>query len=174
VQHLKPCYNQKPNPSDWSCLSSCARKDIVVVIIMTVVGVEVGVGVAIAVRARTRIAHLPSERPARWFRGRRWSYENTSDRCSTLSHVSSYNEKPNPSDWSCLSSCAGKDIVVVIFMIVVGVEVGVGVVVVVRARTRIAHLQSKRPGRWFRGHCWSYGNTSDRCNTLKPCFNVNV
>jgi hypothetical protein len=35
------------------------------------------------VRARTRIAHLQSERPARWFRGHRWSYENTSDRCST-------------------------------------------------------------------------------------------
>jgi hypothetical protein len=94
-----------------------------------------------------------------------WSYENTSDGCNTLSDVSSYNEKPNPSDWSCLSSRARKDIVVIIIMIVVGVEVGVGVVVVVRARTRIAHLQSKRPARWFRGHRWSYGNTSDRCNT---------
>jgi hypothetical protein len=119
----------------------------------------------VVVRVRTRIAHLQSERPARWFRGHRWSYENTSDRCSTLSHVSSYNEKPNPSDWSCLSSRACKDIVVVIIMIVVGVEVGVGVVVVVRARTRIAHLQYKRPARLFRGHRWSYGNTSDRCNT---------
>jgi hypothetical protein len=75
-------------PSDWSCLSSCARKDIVVVIIMIVVGVEVGVGVVVVVRARTRIAHLQYKRPARWFRGHRWSYENTSDRCSTVSHVS--------------------------------------------------------------------------------------
>jgi hypothetical protein len=119
----------------------------------------------LVVRARARIDHLQSERPARWFRGHRSSYENTSDRCSTLSHVSSYNEKPNPSDWSCLSSCTREDIVVVLIMIVVGVEVGVGVVVVVRARTRIAHLQSKRPVRWFRGHRWTYENTSDRCNT---------
>jgi hypothetical protein len=107
------------------------------------------------VRARTRIAHLQSERPARWFRGHRWSYENTSDRCNTLSHVSIDDERPNPSDWSCLLSCAREDIVVVQISVVVGVEVSVGVVVVVRARTRIAHLQSERPARWFRGHRWS-------------------
>jgi hypothetical protein len=137
-------------------LLSCTREDIIVVI---------NVVVAVVVRARTRIAHLQSERPARLFRGHRSSCENTSDRCSTLSHVSSYNEKPNPSDWSCLSSCAREDIVFGILMIVVGVEVGVGVVVAVRARTRIAHLQYERPARWFRGHRWSYENTSDRCNT---------
>jgi hypothetical protein len=133
-------------------LLSCTREGIIVVI---------SVVVAVVVRARPRIAHLQSECPARWFRGHRSSYEDTSDRCSTLSHVSSYNEKPNPSDWSCLSSRPRKDIVAVIIMIVVGV----GVVVVVRAQTRIAHLQSKRPARWFRGHRWSYENTSDRCNT---------
>jgi hypothetical protein len=60
-----------------------AREDIVVVIITVVVGVDVSVGVVAVVRARTRIAHLQSKRPARWFRGHRWSYENTSDRCST-------------------------------------------------------------------------------------------
>jgi hypothetical protein len=135
---------------------------------MTVVGVEVVIHivVVVVVCARTRIAHLQTERPSQWFRGHRWSYENTSDRCSTSSHASSYNHKPNPSDRSCLSSCARKDIVVVILMTVVGVEVGVGVAVVVRARTRIAHLQSERPARCFRGHRWSYENTSDRCSTL--------
>jgi energy-converting hydrogenase Eha subunit A len=64
-------------------LLSCAREDIVVVKIMIVVGVDVSVGVVVVVRARTRIAQLQSERPARWFRGHRWSYENTSDRCSS-------------------------------------------------------------------------------------------
>jgi hypothetical protein len=104
-------------------------------------------GVVVVVRTRTRIAHLQSERPARRFRGLRWSCENTSDRCSTSSHVSSYDEKPNPSDWSYLLSCAREDIDVVIITIVVGVDVNVGVVVVVRARTRIDHLQSERPAR---------------------------
>jgi hypothetical protein len=64
VQNLKPCFNlmyEKPNPSDWSCLLSCARADIVVVISIVVVGVVV------VARARTRIAHPQSERPARWF-----------------------------------------------------------------------------------------------------------
>jgi hypothetical protein len=147
---------EEPYPSDWSCLLSCAREDNIVVI---------NVVVAVVLRARTGIAHLQSERPARRLGGHRWSYENTSDRCSTLSHVSSYNEKPNPSDWSCLSSCARKDIVVVVILIVVGVEVGVGVIVVVRVRTRIAHLQSESPARCFRGHRWSYENTSNRCST---------
>jgi hypothetical protein len=55
------------NPSDWSCLLSSAREDIVVVIITVVVGVDVSVGVVVVVRARTRIAHLQSEQPARWF-----------------------------------------------------------------------------------------------------------
>jgi hypothetical protein len=58
-------------------------------------------------------------------------------------------EKPNPSDWSSLLSCAREDLVVVIIIVVVGVDVSVGVVVVVRARTRIVHLQSQRPVRWF-------------------------
>jgi hypothetical protein len=58
-------------------------------------------------------------------------------------------EKPYPSEWSCLLSCAREDIVVGIFIVVVGVDVSVGVVVVVRARTRIAHLQSERLARWF-------------------------
>jgi hypothetical protein len=44
-----------------------AREDIVVVIIIVVVGVDVNVGVVVVARARTRIAHLQSERPARWF-----------------------------------------------------------------------------------------------------------
>jgi hypothetical protein len=60
-------YDEKPNPSDWSFLLSCAREDILVVIIMIVVGVDVSVGVVVVVHARTRIAHLQSERPARWF-----------------------------------------------------------------------------------------------------------
>jgi hypothetical protein len=70
VQNLKPCFNlmyEKPNPSDWSCLLSCARADIVVVISIVVVGVDVSVGVVVVARARTRIAHPQSERPARWF-----------------------------------------------------------------------------------------------------------
>jgi hypothetical protein len=46
-----------------------------------------------------------------------------------------------------------------------GVDASVGVVVVVRARTRIAHIQSERPARWFRGHRWSYENTSDKGST---------
>jgi hypothetical protein len=140
---------QKPNPSDWSCLFSCAREDIVVVILIMVVGVDVSVGVVVVVRARTRIAHIQSERPALWFCGHRWSYENTSDKCSTLSHVSIYHEQPNPSDCCCLLSCVRADIVVVIIIVVVGVDVSVGVIVVVRARTRIAHLQSERPARWL-------------------------
>jgi hypothetical protein len=44
-----------------------ARADIVVVIIIVVVGVDVSVGIIVVVRARTRIAHLQSERPVRWF-----------------------------------------------------------------------------------------------------------
>jgi hypothetical protein len=133
------------------------------------VAVSVGVDVSVCMQCWCRCccaganSHR-SERPARWFRGHRWSYENTSDRCSTLSHVSSYTEKPNQSDWSCLSLCARKDVVVALIMHVVSVEVGVGVAVVVRARTRIAPLQPKRPARWFRGHRWRYENTSDRCN----------
>jgi magnesium-transporting ATPase (P-type) len=127
----------------------CAREDTVVVVIIVVVGVDVSVGVIVVARARTRITHLQSERPARRFRGHRWSYENTSDRCSTLSHVSGYDEKPNPSDWSHLLPCVREDIVVVIIIIVVGVNVSVGVVVVVRARTRIAQLQSERPVCFF-------------------------
>jgi hypothetical protein len=55
------------SPSDWSCLLSCAREDLVVVIIIVVVGVDVNNGVVVVMRARTRIAHLQSERPARWF-----------------------------------------------------------------------------------------------------------
>jgi hypothetical protein len=54
---------EKPNPSNWPCLLSCAREDIVVVIII----VDVSVGVVVVVRARTRIAHLRSEQPARSF-----------------------------------------------------------------------------------------------------------
>jgi hypothetical protein len=119
------------HPSDWSCLLSCAHEYIVVVIIIVVVGDDVNVGVVFVVRARTRTAHLQSERPARWFRRRRWSYDNTSDRCSTLSHVSVYDEKPCPSDWSCLLSCTREDIIVVIFIVIVGVDVSVGVIVVV-------------------------------------------
>jgi hypothetical protein len=75
--------------------------------------------------------------------------KNTSDRCRTVSHVSIYDEKPNPRDWSCLLSCAREDIVVVISIVAVGVDVSVGVIVVVSARTRIAHHQSERPARWF-------------------------
>jgi hypothetical protein len=41
------------NPSDWSCLLSRAREDIVVVIISVVVGVEVSVGVVVVMRVRT-------------------------------------------------------------------------------------------------------------------------
>jgi hypothetical protein len=48
-----------------------------------------------------------------------------------------------------LLSCAREDIVVVKSIVVVGVDVSAGAVVVVRARTRIAHLQSERPARWF-------------------------
>jgi hypothetical protein len=60
-------YDEKPNPSDWSCLLSCAREDLLVVVIIVVVGVDVSVGVVVVVvLARTRIAHLQSERPARW------------------------------------------------------------------------------------------------------------
>jgi hypothetical protein len=59
--------SEEPYPSDWSCLLSCAREDIVVLILVVVVGVDVGVGVVVVVRARTRIAHLQSERPAQWF-----------------------------------------------------------------------------------------------------------
>jgi hypothetical protein len=58
---------EKPNPSDWSCLLSCAREDIVVVMIIVVVCVDASVCVVVVVRARTRIAHLQSERPARSF-----------------------------------------------------------------------------------------------------------
>jgi hypothetical protein len=75
--------------------------------------------------------------------------KNTSDRCRTVSYVSTYDEKQNTSDWSCLLSCAPEDIIVVITVVAVGVAVSVGVIVVVRARTRIAHLQSERPARWF-------------------------
>jgi hypothetical protein len=110
------------------------REDVVVVIIIVVVGVDVSVGVVVVVvRARTRIAHLQSERTARWFRGHRWSHENTSDRCSTLSHVSIYDE--HPSDWSCLLSLAREDIVVDLIIVVVGLDVSVGVVVLVRANS---------------------------------------
>jgi hypothetical protein len=73
----------EPNPSDWSSVLSCAREDIVVVILTIVASVEGSVGAAVVVCARARIAHLQSERPARWFRGHHWSYENTSDRYST-------------------------------------------------------------------------------------------
>jgi hypothetical protein len=52
-----------------------------------------------------------------------------------LGHVSIYKEEPNPSDWSCLLSCARDDIVVVITIVVVSVDVSVGVVVVVRANS---------------------------------------
>jgi hypothetical protein len=130
-------------------LLSCAREDTVVVVSIVVVDVDVSVGVIVVARARTRIAHLQSESPARRFTGHRWSYESPSDRRSTLSHVSGYDEKPNPSDWSHLLSCAREDIVVVYIHIVVGVDVSVGVVVVVRARTRIAQLQSERPACYF-------------------------
>jgi hypothetical protein len=58
---------EKPNPSDWSCLLSCAREDIVVVMIIVVVCVDASVCVVVVVRARTRIAHLQSEPPARSF-----------------------------------------------------------------------------------------------------------
>jgi hypothetical protein len=40
---------EKPNPSDWSCLLSCVREDIVVVITIVVVGVDVNVGVVVVV-----------------------------------------------------------------------------------------------------------------------------
>jgi hypothetical protein len=69
-------YDDKPNLSDWSHLLSCAREDTVVVISIIVVGVDVSVGVVVVVCARTRIAQLQSERPARYFSGHRWSYEN--------------------------------------------------------------------------------------------------
>jgi hypothetical protein len=58
---------EKPYPSDWSYLLSCAREDIVVAKIIVVVCVDAGVGVVVVVRARTDIAHLQSERPARSF-----------------------------------------------------------------------------------------------------------
>jgi hypothetical protein len=59
----------------------------------------------------------------------------TGDRCSTLSHVSIYEE--NPSGWSCLLPCAREYIVVVIsiVVVVVGVDVSVGVVVGARANS---------------------------------------
>jgi hypothetical protein len=63
-------------------LSSCAREDIVVVMFFDIVGVGVSVGVVVVMRARDRIAHPQSKRPAPWFRGHRWSLENTSDRWS--------------------------------------------------------------------------------------------
>jgi hypothetical protein len=58
-------YDEKPNPSDWSCLLSCAREDIPVVMTIGVVCVDASVVVVVVARARTRIAHLQSERPAR-------------------------------------------------------------------------------------------------------------
>jgi hypothetical protein len=58
-------------------------------------------------------------------------------------------EEPNPSDWTCLLSCAHEDIVGVMIIVVVCVDASDGVVVVVRARTRIPHLQSERPARSF-------------------------
>jgi hypothetical protein len=70
-------------------------------------------------RARTRIAHLQSERPTQWFLGHRWRYENTSDRCSTLSHVNVI--------------VVGVGVVVIdvgILVVVVSVGVSAGVVVV--------------------------------------------
>jgi hypothetical protein len=57
-------FDEKP---ERLVLLSCAREDIVVVILIVVVGVDVSVGVVVFVHARTRLAHLQSERPARWF-----------------------------------------------------------------------------------------------------------